>query len=119
MSFDHLSGGDSGKVAAAAAMASERPSRMRSWAGLPMTVWSRSRISISTWPSGLATGPRLPTWQSPQIQMGGPSGSVVSGTGLEPLVKFERIAADVGVGGARHLEAAVVVRAFARGSAGR
>jgi hypothetical protein len=29
-------------------------------------------LPISTFPSKLETGPRFPTWQSPQIQIGGP-----------------------------------------------
>ena len=58
-----------------AAMASDNPSRIRSCAGLPITVWSKSRMPISTRPSVSASGPRLPTWQSPQIQMAGPCGN--------------------------------------------
>ena len=57
-----------------AALASERPSRMRSCAGLPMTVLSRSRIWMAVCPFASAIGPRLPIWQSPQIQIGGPCG---------------------------------------------
>ena len=59
-----------------AALAIERLSRIRSWAGLPMMVWSRSRIWIETVPLALAIGPMLPAWQSPQIQIDGPVGTV-------------------------------------------
>ena len=57
-----------------AAMARDSARRTRSCAGLPITVWSRSRTWMASAPSLLATGPRLPTWQSPQIQALGPSG---------------------------------------------
>ena len=43
-----------------------------------------------------ATGPRLPTWQSPQIHTGGPSGNATACT-LEPIVKFDGAAANIGV----------------------
>ena len=36
----------------------------------------RSRIWMLTFASESASGPRLPTWQSPQIQMEGPAGSL-------------------------------------------
>ena len=39
-------------------------------------VWSRSRIWIETVPLALAIGPMLPAWQSPQIQIDGPVGTV-------------------------------------------
>jgi hypothetical protein len=44
-------------------------------AGLPTTVWSRSRISTATSPSLRAMGPIFPTWASPQIHTCGPWGS--------------------------------------------
>ena len=56
------------------AMASDRARRIRSWAGLPTTVWSKSRSRISILPPELATGPMLLTWASPQIHTAGPSG---------------------------------------------
>ena len=58
-----------------AAIASESASRTRSCAGLPMTVWSTSRTWMASLPLLLATGPRFPTWQSPQVHVAGPSGS--------------------------------------------
>jgi hypothetical protein len=42
------------------AVASESPRRMRSWAGFPITVWSRSLIAIFTRPLASATGPKFP-----------------------------------------------------------
>jgi hypothetical protein len=56
-----------GKSEPRAAVASDKPRRMRLCAGLPMTVWSRSRISKLIRPCLSAIGPRLPRWQSPQI----------------------------------------------------
>jgi hypothetical protein len=94
--------GNSGKVGARAAVASDSPKRIGSWAGFPNTAWSTSLIWISTRPFASATGPRLPAWQSPQIHTGGPSGSEWRRLRAEPFVEFQSAPSHVCVCGTRH-----------------
>jgi hypothetical protein len=67
--------GHSGKIRAPRRGCSDRPSRIKSCAGLPITVMVEvtNLNRDATFPS--ASGPRFPTWQSPQIQIGGPVGT--------------------------------------------
>src|SRR5450830_1538076 len=81
-----------GKSEPRAAVANDSASRTKSWVGLPITAWSRSRICMSIRPLLSPVGPRLPAWQSP------------TRLAVQPLIKLDGAAAHISVGGARHLQ---------------
>jgi hypothetical protein len=62
----------------------------------------RSRIWMLTFASESASGPRLPTWQSPADPDGGSSRELAFAF-FQPFVELRRRSAHKGVGGACHL----------------
>ncbi len=107
--LDHPRGGNAGEVGSSRRGREAQASLIRSCAGLPMTLWSRSRIWTSTRPSASATGPRLPRWQSPQIQIAGPLGSrLAERDSATPFVEFDGVAPHIGMGRSCHFERAAM-----------